>query len=310
MTLIAVARRRGPGETFPAESPYNVPTYTTTPTPDGSGSVVHPDVIDFRNEPAVAGSTWNGWRYWMAVTPYFNTNDDLENPCILVSQDGKTWQVPNGLSNPVYPWPGGAQYNSDTDIAYNPEADELVLIYRTGTLAPVIARSANGVTWPPSASAISIAYAGELLSPALVRLGANSWAMYAVAESPRKVQRWTSTDLSTWAGPVDVTGITGMAATPWHLDVIRAHGRFWMLVNTYTPDLLYAASSIDGIAWTLNTAAVMVPTFAWDSEWIYRATLQPHESGDRFRVWYSARGSASWRVGYTQIPLTEWPAIP
>ena len=43
--------------------------YLTLPTPDGSGQMVHPDVIDFGSNNA-----WNGWRYWMAITPYTNTD--------------------------------------------------------------------------------------------------------------------------------------------------------------------------------------------------------------------------------------------
>lgn len=298
------ARRRIPGR------PYNAETYTTTPTPDGSGSVVHPDVIDFDH---ILGQPWNGWRYWMAVTPYLNGNDDVENPCILVSHDGQTWQVPAGLSNPVYPWPGGAQYNSDTDLTYDPGTDELVLVYRGGNLSPRVARSSDGIIWPETATPITFTGGGgEILSPSLVKLGPNSWAMYAVGGplGSRTVRRWTSADTLTWTGPTETTGITGMAAEPWHLDVIRHDGTYYMLVDTYTPDFLYAAASTDGLAWTLNTDPVISPLLPWDSQWIYRATLQPHESGDRFRVWYSALGNASWRVGYTQIPLTEWPAIP
>lgn len=310
----AAARRRGPvygpePVDHPTERPWNAETYAVTPTPDGTGSGLHPDVIDFYQ---VLGRKWHGWRYWMAFTPYFNTNDDLENPCILVSDDGQTWQVPDGLTNPVYPWPGGSQYNSDTDLTYDSSTDELVLVYRGGSLQPRVARSSDGVTWPTTATPITYSGGGgEILSPCFVRVG-DSWIMYAVGGAPgsRTVRRWTSSDALTWSGPTETTGITGMVAEPWHLDVILHGGRFFMLVDTYAPDELYAATSADGLAWTLNPIPVISPLLTWDRDWIYRATLQPHESGDRFRVWYSARGDASWRVGYTQIPLTEWPAIP
>jgi hypothetical protein len=42
-----------------ASAPLTIPTY------DASGQAIHPDVIDFGS-----GNTWNGYRYWMAMTPY------------------------------------------------------------------------------------------------------------------------------------------------------------------------------------------------------------------------------------------------
>lgn len=290
----------------PLSAPWNATTYAITPTPDGTGSVVHPSVIDFAT---LLGRDWNGWRYWMAVTGYYNTNDREENPCILVSQDGQTWQVPAGLTNPVYPAPSEPQYNSDPDLVYDPITDELVLCYRGGDLLPRIARSPDGVTWPAVAARVSIGYDKELLSPSLIRRGSSHWQMYAVAAEPRRVQVWNSPDLLNWTGPIETNGITGMSSTPWHIGVTRHRGTYYALVNTYIPSGLYAATSADGLTWTLNPTPVLTGLYGWDDRWMYRATLQPHEDGQRFRVWYSAQGNSSWRAGYTQIPLTEWPAI-
>ena len=66
----------------------NIPTY------DGSGQGVHPDVYYNANG-------WNGYRYWMAVTPYPGGNAAYENPSIVVSNDNVNWIVPPGLSNPI-----------------------------------------------------------------------------------------------------------------------------------------------------------------------------------------------------------------
>lgn len=311
MTLIATgaARRRfnpHPEPDHPTSAPWNAATFTVTPTPDGTGSVVHPDVIDFWTQHGMRA--WRGYRYWMAVTPYFNTNDDVENPCILVSHDAYTWQVPPGLTNPVYPWPGGALYNSDPDLTYDPDEDELVLIYRGGSLVPRLARSGDGVTWPASATQITYTHTGEILSPTLLRISATEWWLYGVQLSSGIVQRWTSTDLTTWTGPTNCTGLAAIAA--WHIDVTHHSGVFWGLVNVYAqPGKLHSIASADGLSWSLG-GEVIVPALLWESQWVYRATLTPHEAGDRFRVWYSARGTESWRVGYTQIPLTEWPAPP
>lgn len=46
-------------------------------------SVTHPDVIDFGN-----GSSWGGFRYWMALTPNQEGYSQYENPCLAASTDG------------------------------------------------------------------------------------------------------------------------------------------------------------------------------------------------------------------------------
>ena len=60
---------------------YNGDSPLFTPTYDGSNQAVHPSVIYVKDR-------FNGFKYWMAITPYPNGNDDYENPQILVSNDG------------------------------------------------------------------------------------------------------------------------------------------------------------------------------------------------------------------------------
>lgn len=61
---------------------------------DGSGSLTHPSVLYFEDK-------WNGYHYWMAYTPYDNNNVELENPCIVASNNGIDWVLPNGCKNPL-----------------------------------------------------------------------------------------------------------------------------------------------------------------------------------------------------------------
>ena len=198
MSILTVSRRRtGVSDVVhnPTGTTYNVTTYVTAPTYDGSGILVHPDVVDFG-----AGTTWNGWRYWMAMTPYPDLNSAYENPSILVSSDGETWQVPAGLTNPIYPAPQTG-WNSDTDLAYDPATDELILIFRSNDFAPRVARSSDGVTWPTTPTAPTWTLIGnQAVSPAMVRMGATKWHIWQVVKDtatfsggPRSVYRWTTT---------------------------------------------------------------------------------------------------------------------
>ncbi len=67
----------------------NIETYI-----DGKNQPTHPSVIDM-------GEEWNGFRYWMAYSPYPNADGGEENPCIGASNDMLHWKTPNGLYNPI-----------------------------------------------------------------------------------------------------------------------------------------------------------------------------------------------------------------
>ena len=59
----------------------NADSYLKTPTPDRTNQANHPDVLYFKDG-------FHGYKYYMAYTPYAYSNDRVENPCILVSNDG------------------------------------------------------------------------------------------------------------------------------------------------------------------------------------------------------------------------------
>lgn len=320
--LTAAARRRTvpgvlppPPYAIPTTAPYNVPEHLTTPTYDGSGNTVHPDVIDFWTSHGI--EEWNGYRFWMAHTPYPQSDDIYENPSILASHDGLNWETPPGLTNPIYPWPGTG-WNSDTDLSYDPNSDELVLVYRKPNFVPQVARSSDGVTWPATPTQITWTLPSQqILSPALVRKTDGTWMMWGVGVTiPRSVYTWTATTPEgPWAtGPT----CTGIDPAVWHIDVIAHDGAYlaivaaWDRYGTGVSDIRLASSS-DGLAWAEGSPVIVEGILnRWDRNYLYRATAQPHEDGTHMRLWYcgqisDANTAASWHVGLTHIPLTEWP---
>lgn len=325
MSLLAAARRRvggglintsGPPYALPTSAPYNVPVKAEIPTYDDSGQAVHPSVIDFRQ---VNGGTWRGWRYWMAHTPYTDTDNQTENPQIVVSQDGYHWYNPAGIRKPLYFPPVGG-FLSDVDLDYDPDTDELVLLYRVydGWLhTPHIIRSSTGAAWPLVSSGINFTRSEQILSPCLVRVGTNDWHMYGLTRDTRVFQRWTSSDLATWSGPTNLTGLSGVVS-PWHLDVLLFDGVYYMTINRGPRYLtsengLLAATSTDGLSWNAAGSDFMNKnaSYDWESAQLYRACIQPHEDGTHFRMWYSAEGSSNrWWTGYTQVRRDAWPTPP
>lgn len=302
---------------IPSAPPYNAPTYCETPTPDGSGSVVHPGVVDFG--PA---RKWRGFRYWMAITGYWQENNAVENPNILGSNDAFHWHVPAGLTNPVYPKPGGTRFNSDPDLEYDPRSDELVMIYREQQLdtsqQTLIARSPDGVTWPAKATPLDWTRpeaTGQVLSPALIRRGEGDWWLFGIFERTSTLVYYrASAPDGPWTGPT--TAATTLPSPAWHLDVAWDGAAFRALVDKGplykgAADGYAVGSSANGSAWAWNPSNVMdLPASGWDSIELYRASIVPHENGTLVRLWYSAEGPDSWRVGYTELPKSLWPTPP
>lgn len=301
MTLPYVAARRRLASGIPSTAPYNVPTHLTTPTYDGSGQPVHLDVIDFHEE---IGDMWNGWRYWMVLTPYPASMDRFENPSLLVSNDAHNWQVPPGLTNPLYLPDPGSPYNSDPDIVYDPATDEIVLFYRDYKTLKT-ARSSDGITWPATADTVDVGD-GTALSPSFLKDTSTGtwhrWNRIYHATAPASSGPYTA--------PAGYTGLL----LPWHLNVRFAPGGgYHMLYHSNNPvHRILTASSADGNTWTSNPDPVLtVGTHDWSGSALYRSAFTLNEAGTRYRVWYCGASTvgAVWHVGYTEIPLTEWPTI-
>ena len=319
MSLLSLLNGGGGGAapptrpTVPTEAPYNAPTYLDIPTPDGTGSTVHPTVVDFGS-----GHKWHGWRFWMVHTPFHNANDDLENPCVAVSNNGWQWVEPAGVSNPIYPEPPSNRFNSDVDLEYDPRSDELVLIYREqqgdGSHDTFYARSHDGVTWPARATRLDWTRPGtgdydQLLSPSIIRRAEDDWWLFAIRKGPSTLVRYqASGPEGPWGA---MTTCTGFASSPWHLDVLWDGTRFLAIVDCLlgANDGLKLGTSVDGHAWVFNNAPVIVPRAGtWDETQTYRATFSVHENGTHARVWYSASGPDSYRIGYTELPRSLWPS--
>lgn len=317
MLLTAGARRMtgggDPGSLpypIPTSAPYNVPQHAITPTYDGSGNAVHPDVVDFWAAHGIA--QWNGYRFWMAMTPYPNSNAQYENPSILASHDGLNWVVPPGLVNPIYPAPETGFY-ADTDLVYIPETDQL-MCWWVHQNVHYAALSTDGVNWPRQVGTFGSGGI-DLGSPAVVQEADGSWTQFGC--------RWgnfyrskAAAPTGPWTNTVECVGFS-----PWHIDVIRigdtyyAYGDYGSEGVPEASDGGYLATSpvSDGINWTMNPVPVIQRSASgWDSADLYRGTLQPHENGTHMRVWYSGRSGVgpanSWHVGLTLIPLAEWPA--
>ena len=282
----------------------NAPTFQEIPTYDGSGQAMHPDIAYFPDG-------WHGYKYWMAMTPYTYDSAGRENPSIVVSNDGSSWLVPPGLTNPLVP-PPACDHNSDPDIVYDPPSDELYLYYTESQRAQYcgavneddlrLMKSSDGVHWsgPQTVMGWDLGKNPLYVSPAIIyRRG--SFEMWMASDTDGVVDA-TSEDGVNWSALQRVS----IDGTPWHLNVAYVEGKsqYWMLFvdSPLAGARLRLATSEDGLTWDVYPAPLLVPGSGWDDERIYRATFLYDEG--RLRVWYSARSSAGqWHVGYSEASL-------
>lgn len=274
---------------------------------------MHPSVVDF------GGSPWNSHRYWMAITPYPNGDDDYENPSIVVSSDGDSWSVPSGLTNPIDAMPTGG-HNADTELVYD-GSSTLYCFYIdvVGTTARVVVRSStDGVSWGSETELFSTTTTTSLAaSPTVIKDG-STWKMWYVdvADAPNTLQyRTSSSPASGWSVPTECTFDAISGRDIWHLSVFKDGSTYRALIvfcdlgqNGNFNDTLHVASSSDGLDWTVDAEPVLWPSggTGFDSGMIYRACAVI--DGTDVDVWYSAQSSAgAWSVGRTSWPLSRFP---
>jgi len=280
--------------------PLHIPTY------DGQPSVGHPSVV-------FAAEGWNGYRYWMAFTPF--PDDSRENPSVVASQDGVEWREPDGIRNPVVPVAeirrAGYLYNSDPELVLTPDG-WMLLYYRPflgkGNEAIYCKRSRNGIDWSDGQRVLSnlrIRYPAALISPAVeADLGGGlvMWSVNGLHLGRRVIERRTSPDGVSWSAPERC--VIPRHVDPWHLDVAAVAGRYHMLVTDGTR--LFHWQSGDGRAWTGSRGkAVGRSGTATDARGHYRSTLVPLGSvPPRWDVWVTGESGTgrnafcdTWRIG-------------
>lgn len=305
LIIVSVGCIEKPEKLSSALNVTNADNYLTTPTYDGSGQVVHPDIAYFSNG-------WHGYNYWIAITPYPNGDDSYENPSILASNDGETWKIPSGLTNPTDSQPQ-AGHNCDPDLIYNDITDELWCYYvesSNGTSYLKIRKSSDGVKWGEEEDIFTLPDY-QILSPTIVKVGLTYYMWYVDAgekgckAKSTTVKYRTSFDGVNWS-KFQIVNISIPNRVIWHIDVYPYESHYLMLIAAYPYgstcdhcDLFYGYSD-DKINWKVTSNPILKNSDSgWDNTEIYRSTFVV--DGSTFKIWYSARNTmGEWHVGYTE----------
>jgi hypothetical protein len=285
----------------------NAPTALTIPTYDGSGQAMHPSVVYFPDG-------WNGYKYWMAMTPLPYDNEDFENPSIVASNDNLSWEVPPGLTNPlIFKPPPWGSYNADPELVYNDDTNELWLYFLRywsdiGQNKLGLMKSGDGVNWTePEYLLTWDCFPHDEGSYAIIKQG-NEWHYWAEnADAPQDIVYRYSTDGENWSEHQNVEFSPVPSSLPWHLDVIYVPAKSEYLMLFSAPgdvmgSSLFFAKSTDRIHWTFYTNEVLAPSGAgWDNGQLYRPTILYDSDRQMLRIWYSASDSFyKWGTGYTE----------
>lgn len=303
-----------------------------TPTHDGSGQSTHPDVIDFLTEFNMP--KWGGYRYWMIMTPLPFASDTHEDPNLLASADGQTWVVPSGITNPLHDGrtaenPG---FDSDTDMVYNEETNELWVYYRYITnnrfQIHLVKVSENMATTAPLVVIEIYPYnpsmSSNLRSMTLIKESANRWHMWGLSgdeTAATNVFYFFSADGISWGDATPCYNLNGVDA----LRAVFPSSYIWHFVAK--PN--YRENRVEFICQTRGTSKglyhlqcalktpivfdmpVTQPLLAgsgiadtWDRNGIYRSSFVIRKDVINkqyiYDVWYCGISALNeYRIGYT-----------
>lgn len=277
----------------------------------------HPDVKYFPNG-------WNGYKYWMVHTPYPYTNDFYENPEVVASNDGVSWEVPEGLSNPIDSVTESQHENgehfSDGALVHNTNSNTLEVWYRWRNKNTGLDRfyrmiSADGVNWGNK----ELVYSSSTLSMSpTILFEEDTYKMWFVRGSSIVYMECDKDDVGNWQNeqtiPFEVADGERVPTT-WHIHILKERSNLYHLLMAEKEGSIYYAHSTDGMSF-VNAMEIIKPRGRrgdnnggyWDSNYLYRGSMV--KVGNKYRVYYGGNGHAPmrWRVGLSE-GLTPYTLI-
>lgn len=287
----------------------------------------HPSVLFFANG-------WNGYKYWMAITPYPKGRNQYENPHIFTSQDGKNWTTPLGLENPIEgtppPFKGVQGYNSDVNLLM--KGDTLICYWRANYInvkndnnvrCIYCKTTVDGINWSAKRF-VSVWNAVKLdvIAPSIIK-DSNTYYCYGVnvyennsgdyynSHAIRRMQSnspyYFNADISNGYNLVNINGRPwGASQEPWHIEV-RKVDNIWFLLVTTTPNgghgsrgNLYLGYSYDGINFNFNNHSLC------NVEYTYKSSIFIHKLAEKnklvIELWRAS--SLNWQIFYDKFTLS------
>lgn len=261
--------------------------------------VTHPNVLYFKNG-------WNGYKFWMAFTPYPMAVSMYENPSVVASNDNITWVEP--AQNPIAPLEAGHTFQSDPEILMN--GNKMELWYRAtlntaGELDTTFYRktSTDGVNWTSREVMFknNNKIDGEIVSQAIL-FEDGVYKMWFTRRGLTNIytQEYAeSSDGKTWTTRVLDIKMNHEDYHFWHGDVYKHDdGKIDMVIGCKSPTqpwAMFYTYSYDNITFAPPMLLIKpaLGTSYWDNQSLYKPSLEM--VGNEYYLYYST----PFRIGLT-----------
>lgn len=283
-------------------TPLKIETY------DGGNEAMHPKVLHFVN-------AFSGYKFWMCYTPFCNSNEAIENPCIAVSNDGYNWMVPDGLNNPIDNITDvSIEYNSDPHLVFNIDTNKLECWFRyfiRATETEVIYRktSTDGVNWGNKEELYRASSFGRgIISPAIMydsdKKQYRIWASHQETydKTNRSIAYYESDSNGSNWNLIRKIKLNSATHYPSHLDVILTRHGYDIVVQMINKsngilEYIMYSNSKDNIRYTTPTILLGLGRFgSWDNGRLYRPSLN-YINGSYWLYYCATSKSGKWATG-------------
>jgi len=277
---------------------------TSTNTTTGSkNEIVHPSILFFPNK-------WNGYKYWIAYTPFDNGNSDVENPSIAVSNDNVTWVTPVGLINPLEAYPGSGNYYADVNLFMSADNKTMNMVFKYAGVTKItyLRSTTDGVNWTPKVKLFENSFEDVSYS---VFWDGTQYVMLTVKpdDTPNGLyMRTSSTPEGVWAAPTLCTITLPNPATQniWHIDVRKVGNQYHMLAMIQDSgdgsNPQYFGKSNDLLTWEFSKQPIFHRGASGSINYtFYKATMFPmiSDKGLKYGLWYGT--AIPYYVCYSEI---------
>lgn len=286
------------GDGYLKISPYLISGYQS----------VHPSLIYF-------DKPWNGYKYWLAITPYRKENEKLENPCVMCSNDLFSWKKPKKGINPLISTKNIRLYHySDPHILFNNNKLEIWYRKRTrGILgdSEIILRksSYDGVNWSTEEVLHkSVGTFNQFMSPVVI-IENNKYCIWVADWENKILKYYESKDGADWEFVRDIRIAPIEERYVWHMDIKKTIKGYEMYFSAalggYNDQKIAYCYSEDNISWTIPIIVMEKGSEgAFDDDFLYRPTFIDIDN-NRY-IMYSARNRKSnWHCSITTCSVDE-----
>ena len=252
------------------------------PYPSQAAAPVHPALLHFPGG-------WNGYRYWLAFTPYPGADSQYENPSVVASNDLQSFVSP--ATNPLVQKPsGGSNYNADPHLFMAPDNSRMYLAFREriagGNNSLKVMHTSDGANWSAPVTILSGAQGSVDYACPSIWWNGTGWTCITHqldAAAPWPVRRNVSSTS-------DIYGAWGAATT---VTVPALSGRaWWHSFHARLPSGQIVALMMDNNQ-SPGSAGTLYMAESGDDGVSYAVTKQVGTAGGKYRSCFAVRNDGA-----------------